>query len=84
MKYLARLQRDQMGIDDIDHLGNRRVRSVGELLQNQVRIGLSEMERTARERMNVVDLENLLPQNLINAKPLVTAIKDFFGRSQLS
>lgn len=84
MKYLAQLQRKQMEIDDIDHLGNRRVRSVGELLQNQVRIGLAEMERTARERMNVVDLENLLPQNLINAKPLVTAIKDFFGRSQLS
>lgn len=84
MKHLAKLQREQAEIDDIDHLGNRRVRSVGELLQNQIRIGLAEMEKTARERMAIVDLETLLPQNLINAKPVVTAIKDFFGRSQLS
>jgi DNA-directed RNA polymerase subunit beta len=84
MKYLVRLQKDQVEVDDIDHLGNRRVRSVGELLENQIRIGLAELEKTARERMAIVDLENLLPQNLINAKPVVTAIKDFFGRSQLS
>jgi DNA-directed RNA polymerase subunit beta len=84
MKYLVRLQKDQVDVDDIDHLGNRRVRSVGELLENQIRIGLAELEKTARERMAIVDLENLLPQNLINAKPVVTAIKDFFGRSQLS
>jgi DNA-directed RNA polymerase subunit beta len=84
MKYLVRLQRDQVDVDDIDHLGNRRVRSVGELLENQIRIGLADLEKTARERMAIVDLENLLPQNLINAKPVITAIKDFFGRSQLS
>ena len=84
MKYLVRLQKDQVDVDDIDHLGNRRVRSVGELLENQIRIGLAELEKTARERMAIVDLENLLPQNLINAKPVVSTIKDFFGRSQLS
>ena len=84
MKYLVRLQKDQVDVDDIDHLGNRRVRSVGELLENQIRIGLADLEKTARERMAIVDLENLLPQNLINAKPVITAIKDFFGRSQLS
>jgi len=84
MKHLERLAREEVDIDDIDHLGNRRVRSVGELLQNQVRLGLAEIEKTARERMSIVDLENLLPQNLINAKPLVQHVKDFFGRSQLS
>ncbi len=84
MKYLVLLQKQQVSVDDIDHLGNRRVRSVGELLENQVRIGLTELEKTARERMAIVDLENLLPQNLINAKPVVIAVKDFFGRSQLS
>ncbi|MBX7246432.1 MAG: DNA-directed RNA polymerase subunit beta, partial [Candidatus Sumerlaeaceae bacterium] len=84
MKALAKIAQEDLEIDDIDHLGNRRVRSVGELLQNQVRAGLAEMEKTARERMAIVDLENLLPHNLINAKPLVSATKDFFGRSQLS
>ncbi len=84
MKHLACLHREEMDTDDIDHLGNRRVRCVGELLQNQIRLGLTEIEKTARERMAIVDLENMLPQNLINSKPLVTAIKDFFGRSQLS
>ncbi|MBN1476421.1 DNA-directed RNA polymerase subunit beta [Candidatus Sumerlaeota bacterium] len=84
MKHLDLLYREEADTDDIDHLGNRRVRSVGELLQNQIRLGLTEIEKTARERMAIVDLENLLPQNLINSKPLVTAIKDFFGRSQLS
>jgi DNA-directed RNA polymerase subunit beta len=84
MKYLITLHHEKSEVDDIDHLGNRRVRSVGELLQNQIRIGLADMERTARERMGIVDLDKLLPQNLINAKPVVTAIKDFFGRSQLS
>jgi len=84
MKYLVRLQHDQVDVDDIDHLGNRRVRSVGELLENQIRIGLADLEKTARERMAIVDLENMLPQNLINAKPVITSIKDFFGRSQLS
>lgn len=84
MKHMTRLQREEVQPDDIDHLGNRRVRSVGELLQNQIRAGLAEMEKTARERMAIIDLENLLPHNLINAKPVVSAIKDFFGRSQLS
>ncbi|MCL5269995.1 MAG: DNA-directed RNA polymerase subunit beta, partial [bacterium] len=84
MRRLILLQRDQIGPDDIDHLGNRRVRSVGELLQNQIRVGLAELEKTARERMAIIELENLLPHNLINAKPVVSAIKDFFGRSQLS
>ena len=84
MKYLVRLQKDQVDVDDIDHLGNRRVRSVGELLENQIRIGLADLEKTARERMAIVDLENLLPQNLINAKPVISSTKDFFGRSQLS
>ena len=84
MKHLRRLANEEIEVDDIDHLGNRRVRSVGELLQNQVRLGLAEIEKTARERMSIVDLENLLPQNLINAKPLVQYVKDFFGRSQLS
>lgn len=84
VKQLAKIAQEDLEIDDIDHLGNRRVRSVGELLQNQVRAGLAEMEKTARERMAIVDLENLLPHNLINAKPIVSAVKDFFGRSQLS
>jgi len=84
MKHMIRLQREEEAQDDIDHLGNRRVRSVGELLQNQIRAGLAEMEKTARERMAIIDLENLLPHNLINAKPVASAIKDFFGRSQLS
>jgi DNA-directed RNA polymerase subunit beta len=84
MKHLAKLAAEEVDVDDIDHLGNRRVRCVGELLQNQIRMGLAEIEKTARERMSIVDLENMLPQNLINAKPLVTAVRDFFGRSQLS
>jgi DNA-directed RNA polymerase subunit beta len=84
MKQLVRLQKDYIEPDDIDHLGNRRVRSVGELLQNQIRVGLAELEKTARERMAIIELENLMPHNLINAKPVVSAIKDFFGRSQLS
>ena len=84
MKQLIRLQKDLIDADDIDHLGNRRVRSVGELLQNQMRVGLADLEKTARERMAIIELENLMPHNLINAKPVVSATKDFFGRSQLS
>ena len=84
VKHLVDLHAEREDIDDIDHLGNRRVRSVGELLQNQVRVGLAEMEKTAKDRMSVVELENMMPHNLINAKPVATAIKDFFGRSQLS
>lgn len=71
-------------IDDIDHLGNRRIRSVGELLQNQVRIGLSRMERVIRERMTVQDMESITPQALVNIRPVSAAIKEFFGSSQLS
>jgi len=70
--------------DDIDHLGNRRLRSVGELLQNQFRIGLSRMERVVRERMTIQDVEVITPQVLINIRPVVAAIKEFFGSSQLS
>ena len=70
--------------DDIDHLGNRRIRAVGELLQNQYRIGLSRMERVVRERMTTQDIESITPQSLINIKPVTAAIKEFFGSSQLS
>ena len=70
--------------DDIDHLGNRRIRCVGELLQNQFRIGLTRMERVVRERMTIQDAENVTPQGLINIRPVVAAIKEFFGSSQLS
>lgn len=70
--------------DDIDHLGNRRIRSVGELLQNQFRIGLSRMERVVRERMSLQDVSSMTPQQLINIRPVVAAIKEFFGSSQLS
>ena len=70
--------------DDIDHLGNRRIRAVGELLQNQYRIGLSRLERVVRERMTTQDMDNVTPQNLINIKPVTAAVKEFFGSSQLS
>ena len=82
--YLINLEFDIGMIDDIDHLGNRRVRSVGELLQNQVRVGLNRLERIIRERMTVSDSETLTPASLVNPKPLVAAIKEFFGSSQLS
>lgn len=82
--YLIGLSYDIGIVDDIDHLGNRRIRSVGELLQNQFRIGLTRIERIVRERMTIQDIENLTPQNLINSKPLVASIKEFFGSSQLS
>ncbi len=72
------------GLDDIDHLGNRRLRCVGELLQNQFRIGLSRMERVVRERMNIQDLDVVTPQTLINIRPVSSTIKEFFGSSQLS
>ena len=71
-------------VDDIDHLGNRRVRSVGELLQNQIRVGLSRLERVVRERMAIQDLDKVRPQDLINIRPVAAAIKEFFGSSQLS
>ena len=82
--YLINLEFDIGQIDDIDHLGNRRVRSVGELLQNQVRVGLNRLERIIRERMTVSDSDSLTPAALVNPKPLVAAIKEFFGSSQLS
>ncbi|PPS41465.1 DNA-directed RNA polymerase subunit beta [Chroococcidiopsis sp. TS-821] len=82
--YLINLEFDIGTTDDIDHLGNRRVRSVGELLQNQVRVGLNRLERIIRERMTVSDAEALTPASLVNPKPLVAAIKEFFGSSQLS
>lgn len=82
--YLINLEFDVGSIDDIDHLGNRRVRSVGELLQNQVRVGLNRLERIIRERMTVSDADSLTPASLVNPKPLVAAIKEFFGSSQLS
>ena len=84
MKHMLDLVDEKAEVDDIDHLGNRRVRAVGELLQNQIRTSLADVEKTARERMGIIDLENMLPHNLINSKPVVSAIKDFFGRSQLS
>jgi DNA-directed RNA polymerase subunit beta len=82
--YLINLEFDIGEVDDIDHLGNRRVRSVGELLQNQVRVGLNRLERIIRERMTVSDADSLTPASLVNPKPLVAAIKEFFGSSQLS
>jgi len=84
--YLVRLHAGEDGfeVDDIDHFGNRRLRSVGELIQNQVRIGLSRMERVVRERMTTQDVEAITPQTLINIRPVVGAIKEFFGTSQLS
>ncbi|GMU92476.1 MAG: DNA-directed RNA polymerase subunit beta [Candidatus Hydrogenedentota bacterium] len=84
LQYLVRLRSGEGVLDDIDHLGNRRVRAVGELLANQVRIGLVRMERTVRERMNYQEEDQLTPQNLVNPKPVSAVIKDFFGRSQLS
>ena len=71
-------------IDDIDHLGNRRVRSVGELMENQYRVGLLRMERAIRERMSSVDIDTVMPHDLINAKPAAAAVREFFGSSQLS
>ncbi|NUM55512.1 MAG: DNA-directed RNA polymerase subunit beta [Candidatus Hydrogenedentes bacterium] len=84
VQYLVKLRGGEGVLDDIDHLGNRRVRAVGELLANQVRIGLVRMERTVRERMNFQEEDQLTPQSLVNPKPVSAVIKDFFGRSQLS
>jgi len=84
IKYLLRLMDGEVKPDDIDHLGNRRLRSVGELLQNQFRIGLARMERVVRERMTIQDVGVITPQVLINIRPVVAAIKEFFGSSQLS
>ncbi|RRG10486.1 MAG: DNA-directed RNA polymerase subunit beta [Lactobacillus sp.] len=84
MNYFFNLQEGIGNTDDIDHLGNRRIRSVGELLQNQFRIGLSRMERVVRERMSIQDSATVTPQQLINIRPVVASIKEFFGSSQLS
>lgn len=84
VNYEFNLFYDIGGVDDIDHLGNRRIRSVGELLQNQFRIGLTRMERVVRERMAVQEVEASTPQSLINIRPVTAAIKEFFGSSQLS
>lgn len=84
IEYLINLTFDEGVIDDIDHLGNRRIRSVGELLQNQFRIGLTRLERIVKERMTLQDTDTLTPLNLLNTKPLIAAIKEFFGSSQLS
>lgn len=84
ISYFFNLLYDVGGIDDIDHLGNRRLRSVGELLQNQFRIGLSRMERVVKERMSIQDINTITPQQLINIRPVIAAIKEFFGSSQLS
>lgn len=84
LNYFMNLLHGIGSTDDIDHLGNRRLRSVGELLQNQFRIGLARMERVVRERMSIQDLDAVTPQNLINIRPVIAAIKEFFGSSQLS
>ena len=84
INYLLNLEYGIGTSDDIDHLGNRRIRAVGELLQNQYRIGLSRMERVVRERMTTQDIEGVSPQTLINIKPVTAAVKEFFGSSQLS
>ena len=84
IEYLINLTYDEGQLDDIDHLGNRRIRSVGELLQNQFRVGLSIIERIVKERMTLQDSETLTPLNLLNTKPLVASLKEFFGSSQLS
>ncbi|WP_373752048.1 DNA-directed RNA polymerase subunit beta [Jeotgalibaca porci] len=84
INYFFNLSEGLGNIDDIDHLGNRRIRSVGELLQNQFRIGLSRMERVVRERMSIQDISTVTPQQLINIRPVVASIKEFFGSSQLS
>ena len=84
ISYLLNLTHGLGKIDDIDHLGNRRIRCVGELLQNQFRIGLARLERVVRERMTIQDLDSITPQALINTKPISSAIREFFGSSQLS
>ena len=84
IRILVELRNGRGEIDDIDHLGNRRVRSVGELAENQFRAGLVRVERAVKERLSQAESENLMPHDLINAKPISAAIKEFFGSSQLS
>jgi DNA-directed RNA polymerase subunit beta len=84
MKTLIEIRNGKGTVDDIDHLGNRRIRSVGEMAENQFRVGLVRVERAVRERLSMAESDNLMPQDLINAKPVAAAIKEFFGSSQLS
>ena len=86
VKYLINLKNGvpEYSVDDIDHLGNRRIRSVGELIENQYRIGLVRMERAIKEKMNLLDIETMMPHDLINAKPVTAVVNEFFGSSQLS
>ncbi|MDA8168136.1 MAG: DNA-directed RNA polymerase subunit beta [Nitrospiraceae bacterium] len=84
VRYLLMLRSGKGEVDDIDHLGNRRIRAVGELIENQFRIGLVRMEKAVREKMTLTDLEEATPHDLINAKPVIAAVKEFFGSSQLS
>ena len=84
VRYLVDLNNGKGKVDDIDHLGNRRVRAVGELLENQFRVGLVRMERAVKERMSIQELETMMPHDLVNQKPVAAAIKEFFGSSQLS
>lgn len=84
LKTLIKIRNGEETIDDIDHLGNRRVRCVGEMTENQFRIGLVRVERAVKERLSLPDIENIMPQDIINAKPISAAIKEFFGSSQLS
>ena len=84
IKALVDLRDGRGDVDDIDHLGNRRVRSVGELMENQYRVGLLRMERAIKERMSSVEIDTVMPQDLINAKPAAAAVREFFGSSQLS
>ncbi len=84
IKTLVQLRDGKGEIDDIDNLGNRRVRSVGELMENQYRMGLLRMERAIKERMSSVDIDTVMPQDLINAKPAAAAVREFFGSSQLA
>jgi DNA-directed RNA polymerase subunit beta len=82
--YLVELNNGKGKVDDIDHLGNRRVRAVGELLENQFRVGLVRMERAVKERMAIQEIETMMPYDLVNQKPVAAAVKEFFGSSQLS
>ena len=84
LKVLVDIRDGKGEVDDIDHLGNRRVRCVGEMAENQFRVGLVRVERAVRDRLSLADSEGLMPQDLINAKPVSAAIKEFFGSSQLS
>jgi len=84
VKTLVEIRNGFGTVDDIDHLGNRRIRSVGEMAENQFRVGLVRVERAVKERLSMADSEGLMPQDMINAKPVAAAIKEFFGSSQLS